>query len=550
MKKLTLLTTTICLLISSISQAQIVINEVIFTPAQAVEIKNIGPSTVDISSYQLCSFPTYNALSSLSVVTGNLNLGPGELVVVSGHAFSSADDEMGLYISGPFGESDNILDYVEWGSAGHTRSITAQEAGIWSASYFVSVDAGGASIEYDGEGDAPSDWLLASTNSQGAENSNAGGGGCDAGGIVVGSQSICPGGTASFNLILSGFPPYTVTYSLNGVLQPPFTTSDALYSWELSEAGQYSLVSVEDANCVGEASGFVEVTLIDPPVASVSPDGLYCSNDSLAIDMTGVGPWTVSYQVNDGETMDTSFAITPGYIPTPEEGEYTLLTVENFSCPGTVTAPVIIDFVVEGGALTQSGTDAGMLLCVDDGISDETLFEVGDPTGAEMGLIITNEMGVVLDLPLGSTIDFEGGEAGICLIHHISYESGLTGLAVGNTVPDDLEGCYDLSNAITVQRETGIDCTTGLQEIAGLQALSLYPNPAQELLNISYALERPEVLELLVMDMQGQVLLREQQAEALGAQLISLDVQTLAQGSYVLSLRTERGAQMQRLFTK
>ena len=54
------------------SQAQVVINEVIFGGTTSVEIKNLGTGTVDLSTYQLCSFPTYNQLQNLTIISGAL----------------------------------------------------------------------------------------------------------------------------------------------------------------------------------------------------------------------------------------------------------------------------------------------------------------------------------------------------------------------------------------------------------------------------------------------------------------------------------------------
>ncbi len=130
MKRLFTLSALIVLLLNA--SAQIVINEVIFTPTPAIELKNLGTGTVNVSTLQLCSFPEYNELQELAVVSGSLMLGPGEFLVVSGHTFDISDDEMGLYTNGPFGEPDNMLDYVEWGSSGHFRSVTAVMAGIWT----------------------------------------------------------------------------------------------------------------------------------------------------------------------------------------------------------------------------------------------------------------------------------------------------------------------------------------------------------------------------------------------------------------------------------
>jgi hypothetical protein len=83
-----------------------------------VEIKNTGSEGVDVSSYQLCSWPDYVQLQNLALESGGgLILMPGEIIVVSGHfaeVTNLADNELGLYLNGSFGSASSIIDYVEW----------------------------------------------------------------------------------------------------------------------------------------------------------------------------------------------------------------------------------------------------------------------------------------------------------------------------------------------------------------------------------------------------------------------------------------------------
>ena len=51
-----------------------------------------------------------------------------------------------------------------------------------------------------------------------------------------------------------------------------------------------------------------------------------------------------------------------------------------------------------------------------------------------------------------SAVDFDGAGQGVCLIWHISYENGLTGLMMGNNATTDLMGTFSLSNSISVTR--------------------------------------------------------------------------------------------------
>lgn len=169
--------------------AQIVINEI--DPANnTVELKNTGVMSMDVSTYQFCSFPTYNQLSTLTLVSGSLDMAPGSLTVISGHSMNVADGELGLYLNTSWTNSASIIDYVEWGFHGHTRSTVAEAAGIWEDDDFVDAPGAGESLQWDGTDDSPSSWFSDSTT-LGEENV---GGDCDANGgqvLVEGSVYAC-----------------------------------------------------------------------------------------------------------------------------------------------------------------------------------------------------------------------------------------------------------------------------------------------------------------------------------------------------------------------
>ena len=109
----------------------------------------------------MCNFPNYSQLSNLNLVCGGFVLAPGDLVTVqSTNSLNPNDAELGLYTTNSFGSSAAIVDYVEWGTTGHTRSSVVMAAGIWAAGDFVPSWPAGMSIEYDGIGDSSADWSI------------------------------------------------------------------------------------------------------------------------------------------------------------------------------------------------------------------------------------------------------------------------------------------------------------------------------------------------------------------------------------------------------
>lgn len=78
-------------------------------------------------------------------------------------------------------------------------------------------------------------------------------------------------------------------------------------------------------------------------------------------------------------------------------------------------------------------------------------------SGDAQTYVITDDQNNILGLPptleAVEGVDFDEAGPGVCLIWHMTYRTGLTGLQVGNNV-SELAGDYDLSNAITVNRNT------------------------------------------------------------------------------------------------
>jgi hypothetical protein len=149
------------LFLSSISvQAQIVINELDIS-SQQVEIKNQGTSTVNITGYRLCNFPSYPTLSSSLVISGSLSIPAGGLVLINGTGLNlnAADDELGIYLpTGSFSDPLALVDYIEWGFSPHTRSATAVAAGTWTTGNFIPVPLAGNTINFDGQGNTALDY--------------------------------------------------------------------------------------------------------------------------------------------------------------------------------------------------------------------------------------------------------------------------------------------------------------------------------------------------------------------------------------------------------
>ena len=123
-------------------------------------------------------------------------------------------------------------------------------------------------------------------------------------------------------------------------------------------------------------------------------------------------------------------------------------------------APFSVDACTE-----ECNVNAGKIMtgdpttfCVDDGQPDlVNVIAMGSSNGENSAWLITDESGKILKLPASSPFDFEGAGAGTCLIWYIVYDGTITGLEVGKN-SNDITGCFDFSNPISVKRNTGDDC--------------------------------------------------------------------------------------------
>lgn len=135
------------------SGAHFVLTSVSLGEGGMIVITNVGDVTGNLTGHFLCQRPAYFAIPDVEVP-------PGQFVAIStgGTVFQPPPDaitidqvatigtlrpddgEVGLYDSGNFGASTDILSYVEWGSSGHGRSSVAVKAGIWSDGFVQTAD--------------------------------------------------------------------------------------------------------------------------------------------------------------------------------------------------------------------------------------------------------------------------------------------------------------------------------------------------------------------------------------------------------------------------
>ena len=190
------------------------------------------------------------------------------------------------------------------------------------------------------------------------------------------------------------------------------TDGTYLYVGNISEGGANATYTLDLSNN----------TLVGAPVdAPFSvPHNYAVSNNNDQLFLTHSGP-------NDQVSV---------YDLSPTPSLVTTITVENNPF-GLVAYSVI--------------TTTELEICAGDGQSDAFDVTLENASGANSQWVITDPDLNILALPPGPPFDLEGAGAGTCLVWHLSYDDGLTGLEVGLNAAD-FDGCYNLSNPITVVR--------------------------------------------------------------------------------------------------
>ena len=181
---------------------------------------------------------------------------------------------------------------------------------------------------------------------------------------ISGGGTICDGSSVSLAVNFTGTGPYTFTYALNGVSQPPVPTAANPYTLVTTLAGTYTIVNVTDANCTNNGSGSATVTYFPKPTGIISGTAEMCKGNSATLTMsfTGTAPFTFTY--TDGTTPVTvtgylSNIYTVSVSPVIST-VYTLASLtDGNTCTGVLSGSAVIN-VNPPLTLTLSGTN---LIC-------------------------------------------------------------------------------------------------------------------------------------------------------------------------------------------
>jgi hypothetical protein len=82
---------------------------------------------------------------------------------------------------------------------------------------------------------------------------------------------------------------------------------------------------------------------------------------------------------------------------------------------------------------------------------------------------------------------------------------------------------------------------SGIDEILGAGTVSVFPNPAKDKINVTFNAKDQTDLQISLNDLSGKQVLVNKYTLAKGENQLSVDVNGLSKGVYVLNLVTEKG---------
>jgi hypothetical protein len=165
---------------------------------------------------------------------------------------------------------------------------------------------------------------------------------------ISGTTSICSG--SSSNIIFTGTPNATVTYTLNGGGNLTVTldgSGDASVSTgAITATVTYDLVSVSEGICSQVQTGTAVVSINALPTATISGTANICSGDNATISFTGTPNATITYNIDGGAnltvTLDGTGNATVNTGSITADATYNLVSVDDGTCTDVVTGSATI----------------------------------------------------------------------------------------------------------------------------------------------------------------------------------------------------------------
>lgn len=256
---------------------------------------------------------------------------------------------------------------------------------------------------------------------------------------LMGTDTVCPGGNAAFQIDFIGNPPFEFVYAINNTNQPELSAPGNAFNITTNNVQvvqTFTLVSVQDAFCLGTVNGQADVQVYPVLSAAVESDVTICAGSSTTLTLAlsggtsynvtvGGGPQPIQLSnIGDGAQFDVTPSVTTTY-------SITAVTATGNICPATLGPDATVTISTLGGNATLSdfngfnvscadATDGSITLVPTGGVAPVTAvwsngdsgLQVDGLAAGDYSVVLTDQIGCVdsatftLTAPPGIRIDF------------------------------------------------------------------------------------------------------------------------------------------------
>lgn len=342
----------------------------------------------------------------------------------------------------------------------------------------------------------------------------------------------------------------------SGIMWSDNSTTQAI---TVSSSGSYD-VTYTDANGCSATSAPTTVTVNPNPSApTISANGptTFCTGDSVlltssqatgnmwstsatsqAINVTSSGSYSVTYTDANGcsaTSNPTTVSVSSAPAPT------ITITGNTALCPGdqvTLTSSAADSYLwAPGGQTTQSITvsSAGTYFVT------VTNANACNGTGASSSVTVTAltapTSSFTYSVPVVNQYQFNNTSTG-GTIYSWDFGDASQSSAQNPIHVYVTSGTYTVT--LTVTNSSGCSTTStqtinvgvGVQEQSAVSAMTLYPNPANDNMNIDINMTEHAAAQIVAYDLSGQVLINENKDLAAGSNILTYDVTNWSNGVY------------------
>lgn len=279
-------------------------------------------------------------------------------------------------------------------------------------------------------------------------------------------------------------------------------------------------------NCIGAVNGTPDVTF---PIAAGTTMITWTFSDgtNLVTQTQNVIISDTLAPVADAATLsdvNECVSASPTAPTATDDCAGTIIGTPSVSFPITAPGLTVVTWTYDDGANTTTQTQNVTVTVVETGVT-------------AAGALLTSDA-------VGATYQWLDCDNGMAIIPGETNQSFTATMIVGNYAVEVTEnGCTDTSACLLVD-------FTGVNTIANVIEVSIYPNPTDGKFSVEFTGVSEDNLEMRIIDMTGRVVVSEMFAGISGSHIEKVDISQNQSGAYIINLIGENGVILSKRIVK